>query len=79
MFRKILPHAAIILSAMYVVFFHIDCVNSAMAFIDNGITKALLYALCILSVVNAIIIISDDRRKQIKAYRKAQRKGAQRN
>ncbi len=76
MFRKIFPHAAIVLSAMYVVFFHIDRVNSAMAFIDNGITKVLLYALCAISVVNAIVIISDDRRKKKKAYLKAQRKGA---
>lgn len=76
MFRKIFPHAAIVLSAMYVVFFHIDRVNSAMAFIDNGITKVLLYVLCALSVVNAIVIISDDRKKMKKAYRKAQRKGA---
>lgn len=76
MFRKVFPHAAVILSAMYVVFFHIDRVNSAMAFIDNGITKALLYALCMLSVVNAIVIISDDRKKRKKAYLKAKRKGA---
>ncbi len=76
MFRKIFPHAAIVLSAMYVVFFHIDRVNSAMAFIDNGITKVLLYVLCAISVVNAIVIISDDRRKKKKAYLKAQRKGA---
>lgn len=76
MFRKIFPHAAIVLSAMYVVFFHIDRVNSAMAFIDNGITKVLLYVLCAISVVNAIVIISNDRRKKKKAYLKAQRKGA---
>lgn len=76
MFRKIFPHAAIVLSAMYVVFFHIDRVNSAMAFIDNGITKALLYVLCVLSAVNAIVIIRDDRKKKKKAYLKSQRKGA---
>ncbi|MBR3927419.1 MAG: hypothetical protein IKJ65_00295 [Clostridia bacterium] len=76
MFRKILPHAAIILSVMYVVFFHIDRVNSAMAFIDNDITKVLLYALCVVSLINAAVLIKDDRRKKMRAYRKALKKGA---
>ncbi len=76
MFKKILPHAAMILSAMYVVFFHIDRVNSAMEFINNDITKCLLYALCVLSVANAAIIIHDDRKKRKKAYRKRMKKGA---
>jgi len=61
---------------MYVVFFHIDRVNSAMAFIDNDITKCLLYALCAISVVNSVVIICDDRKKRMKAYLKKQKKGA---
>lgn len=76
MFRKIFPHAAIILSAMYVVFFHIDRVNSAMGFINNDITKVLLYVLCALSVINSIVIIRDDRKRRKKAYLKAHNKGA---
>lgn len=63
MLRKILPHAAIVISGMYLVFFLIDRVNSAMAFINNGITKRLLLVLCAISVVNAIYLIRDDRRK----------------
>lgn len=64
MLRKLLPHAAIILSGMYLVFFLIDRVNSAMAFIDNRITKALLLALCAISVFNACLLIRDDRRRE---------------
>lgn len=75
MIRKLLPHAAIVLSLMYLVFFHIDRVNSAMAFINNDITKALLYALSLISVINAGFLIRDNRKKQMKAYLKA-RKGA---
>lgn len=74
MLKKLLAHAAIILSAMYVVFFHIDCVNSAMAFIDNPITKTLLYVLAAVSVINAAFLIHDDRKKQMKKYLKSQRK-----
>ena len=77
MLRKLLPHAAIIISLMYFVFFGIDRVNSAMAFIDNDITKALLLALCVISIVNAVLLIRDDRarerrRQQMLRQRRAQ-------
>ena len=61
MLRKILPHAAIIMSVMYFVFFFIDKVNSAMAFINNDMTKMLLFILCLITIVNAVLIIADDR------------------
>ena len=61
MLRKIMPHIAIIISGMYVVFFCIDKVNSAMAFINNNITKGLLLVLCIVTVFNAALLIHDSR------------------
>lgn len=64
MLRKLLPHAAIVISAMYFVFFFIDRVNSAMAFINNGITKGLLFALCVISILNSVRLISIDRRAE---------------
>lgn len=69
--RKILPHAAIVLGGMYVVFYCIDRVNTAMGFINNDITKALLLVFCIIGGVNACVIISDDRKR---ARRKAKRR-----
>ena len=63
MLRKILPHVSIVLCNMYIVFFLIDRVNSAMAFIDNGITKVLLLILSIISIVNSSFLIADERRK----------------
>ena len=63
MLRKLLPHAAIILSGMYLVFFLIDRVNGAMSFINNAITKRLLLILCAISVINAIYLIRDDRKR----------------
>lgn len=63
MLRKILPHAAIIISMMYFVFFFIDRVNSAMAFINNGMTKGLLFILCMITIINALMLIADDRRR----------------
>lgn len=61
--RRILPHAAILLSNMYIVFFLIDRVNTAMQFINNSITKALLLILCIISTVNASFLIVDARNR----------------
>lgn len=63
MLRKILPHCAIIISAMYLVFFCIDRVNTAMAFINNDMTKVLLLILCVISVINAVLLIADDRKR----------------
>lgn len=64
MLRKLLPHAAIVISVMYFVFFFIDRVNSSMAFINNNITKGLLFVLCLISIFNAIRLISMDRRME---------------
>ena len=74
MLRKILPHAAIILSMMYFIFYAIDRVNPFMAFIDNEITKALLVALGAIAVINAVTIIADDRRAAYRRLRQRRRK-----
>lgn len=63
MLRKLFAHVAIIISCMYVVFYLIDRVNPAMSFIDNDITKPLLLVLGLLSIINAIQVIADERRK----------------
>ncbi|MGI6173637.1 MAG: hypothetical protein ACOYI8_07000 [Christensenellales bacterium] len=55
MAKKILAHAAIVLAGMLIVLLVIDNVNSAMQFIDNGITKWLIGILCVLSVYHAAL------------------------
>ena len=82
MLRKLLPHVAIVMSLMYVVFFCIDRVNSAMAFIENDITKWLLLALCLVSIAEAVLLIADGRRrerrrqKRLAAKKRAARDGS---
>ena len=61
MLRKLLPHAAIIISAMYFVFFFIDRVNPAMAFINNDMTKIQLCVLCVIAICNAVFVIRYNR------------------
>lgn len=75
MLRKWMPHLAILLSNMYLVFFLLDRVNRAMAFINNGITKGLLVILALVSIFNACLLIHD-RRERIRAA--ARRADAQR-
>ena len=82
MLRKILPHATIVLCNMYFVFFLIDRVNSAMQFIDNDITKALLLVMCIFSIFNAALLIRDNRRRRMLLERRraaAQNRSGARN
>ena len=80
MVRKLLPHAVIIISMMYFVFFFIDKVNTAMNFINNPLTKGLLFALCVLSIAQSVMLIGDNRRRErLRASRaKAQGQSASR-
>lgn len=54
---KALPHINIVISGMYLVFFIIDVQNSAMAFINNDITKGLLLILSIGSILSSVLLI----------------------
>ena len=74
MFRKVLPHVAIIISCMYFVFFFIDRVNPMMNFIDNDMTKILLFALGVVSIANAVVIVRDDRKRTRRLQRRKERK-----
>ena len=64
---RLLPHAAILICNMYVVFWLIDRVNKAMNFIDNGLTKGLLLILGVISLVNAraLLLPSRPRRRSM--------------
>ena len=53
--RSMLPHLPIVLANMYVVFFLIDRVNTSMNFIDNGLTKAVLLAMAVLSILDWLL------------------------
>ena len=60
--RDVLPHGAIILSLMMIVFYILDQFNDAMAFLNNRITKSLLLILSIVSIINAVNLIAYHRR-----------------
>ncbi|MDO4566649.1 MAG: hypothetical protein Q4B42_04900 [Oscillospiraceae bacterium] len=62
-FRKIVCHLQIVLAGMLLVLVIIDRFNSAMAFIDNDITKALLFVLCLLAIINSALLASLYRRR----------------
>lgn len=67
--RRLLPHAAILICNMYIVFFLIDRVNTAMNFIDNRLTKGLLLALCVISWFNCRTLLRLANRPQQPAQR----------
>ena len=48
---------------MLMVLLAIDRVNEAMMFIDNDITKTLLWVLCILSILNAARLLARPKKK----------------
>lgn len=53
--RGMLPHGAILIANMFIVFFLIDRVNTAMNFIDNGLTKGLLLVMCLIVLCDALL------------------------
>ena len=66
MLKQILPHLIIILAMMFLVFLTIDIFNEAMAFINNGITKGLLWVFSIAGIILSVIVIVEDRRRNRK-------------
>lgn len=55
-------NAAVIISLMYLVFFGIDRVNTAMEFINNDITKWLLVILAVITIYNSVARMCLDRK-----------------
>lgn len=62
MFKKVLPHILIILSTMFLVFLVIDIFNRPMAFINNDITKTLMFIQSVLVIIMSILFIAKLRR-----------------
>lgn len=73
-FLGMLPHGAILIANMYIVFFLIDRVNTAMCFIDNDITKGLLVIMCLLSVIISMAGIHRHRRAEKRRAMKEKRR-----
>lgn len=70
--KRILAHASVVLSGMILVLLLIDRVNGSMQFIDNRITKGLLFALCAVALVNGAAAIFETARAR--ARREAKKK-----
>lgn len=78
MLRKLLPHAAIIISVMYFVFYFIDRVNPAMAFINNGMTKVLICILGVISILESVCLIRENRARERSRQERLRRQRADR-
>lgn len=54
---RALPHALIIVSAMYTTFFIIDLINTAMHFIDNKYTIGLLVLYAVMTFCESFVFV----------------------
>ena len=68
--KKLLPHAAIVISGMLIVFFVIDRFNKPMGFITNEFHKRLTFALSILAIYLAVKAIALQRRMERAEYQR---------
>jgi len=55
--ERIIPHISIILSGMLIVFFVIDRFNQKMGFMEDDMTKVMIFALSISSIMTSILLI----------------------
>lgn len=60
--ERIMPHICIILSLDILVLFVIDRFNTAMAFINNDITKWMLCVLTVISIITSLMLYSRQRK-----------------
>ena len=67
-------NAAVIISLMYLVFFGIDRVNTAMEFINNDITKWLLVILAVITIYNSVARMCLDKKLDRKRKMKEQKR-----
>ncbi len=67
---RLIPHAAIVISGMLVVFFLIDRVNKPMAFMTNEFHKRITFALALMAIYLAIRRVGSLRRAERDDYRR---------
>ena len=63
MMKRIFAHAAIILTLVLLTLLIFDYFNPSMDFINNAITKVMVGAFCIVSLINAALVLIAIRRK----------------
>jgi hypothetical protein len=61
--RIILYNLNIILAGMFITFQILDLYNPTMNFIGNSITVYMLFAFCILSIINSCILLAQSRKR----------------
>lgn len=62
--KKLLAHLDVILAGMILVLLCIDRVNTAMRFIDNEITKGLLFGLCAVCLISGVVLMAQPTRRR---------------
>ncbi len=74
---RFIPHLTIVFSLMTLVFFCIDRVNIAMAFMTSELSKWVFAILAVLSCISAVMLIAaqwkDDARKARREARRRRR------
>ena len=61
---KILPHITFALSAMFITFLILDNFNPVMEFVNNDISRTLLYVFCGASLIESIYLIVTNVKKK---------------
>jgi hypothetical protein len=61
--KTILPHIIVILAGIFIVLLILDDYNPTMNFINNTVSMKLFWVFCILSIINAALLIVRNRKE----------------
>lgn len=62
--KGVLPYIVIILSGIFMVFLVLDRYNPTINFVGNSVSVYLLWAFCILSIINSAIVSAANRKEK---------------
>ena len=61
--RRILPHALMILAALFLVLLVLNEFNPYMGFLSSDVSKLFLLAFCAVALANGVVAVIRDRRE----------------
>ena len=75
--RRLVPHVAIVLSGMLIVFFLIDRVNKPISFMTNEFHKVITFILSLLAIGLSARVMAVQRREEWERYRRLKQRQEQ--
>lgn len=78
LFEAIITHCTIVLGLFFIVLHYLDKANPGMNFLGSKAGRILLYAFCVLSLINSIRLAAVLHKKRLSEYKQLKEKAKNR-